>query len=185
MVETSIPFPHVAARVRRLLTALGALLVVFSLSATAAHATVIGWDDFARPDGSGPTFAPSGGDRIALQIQDGVAPSGRIEVVLKTPLNITWRKGIEADRRATFCNWFTCWTGDQFFRGTYTQDDDHNQDGDRISLSVSDAINGLGAGQLRFGKAAFLGIYTGFYELRWDPAHTVSGRRYTFTWLRD
>ena len=157
-----------------------AAAAVFALSTGAAQAATINWSDFAAPDGSGPTFAPSAGDRIALQTESNVAPPGTIQVALRSAPWMTWRKGIELDRRARFCNIFTCWDDYQFFMGMYTQDGDHGGTPHTVPMGETNR------GRLRFGKAQFLGIFgNNVYELPWDAAHAVSGRRYTFTWLRD
>jgi len=150
------------------------------------HATA--WATRTRRSGHRPTGpVPEGADdRPGRRGGTHHLRQRRADDLERCPRAITWRKGIEVDRPVNYCGLFTCWNADEFLRGTYTQDGDHNQDGDRISLSIGDARNAYGFGRLRFGKAGGLGVFSNnVYELRWDPAHVVSGSRYTFTWLRD
>jgi hypothetical protein len=166
----------------RVVVALAAVLAALAIGGSTAKADTIGWNSFAAPDGSGPAL--SDGDKITLETQSGVAPAGFVEVRLATIDGMTWRKGIEVDKRARGCGLFGCWTEDRLIAGMYLQDHDHGP----ISrlVSVGDALNQLGFGRLRFGKAKGFGIYhNNVHELRFDTAHVVSGNRYTFTWVTD
>ena len=175
-------------RVRALLV--GATVAVGALVTGVSSAQAeqrINWYDFHRVDCSGnatyPSNAPSGEDRIHLREEctnTGV-PSTQVEIVLKTSQSVTWRKGIEFDRGTGCGGWFyTCgWT---FLSGMYLQDADHGPVARRINLSDITAQQG---GRLRFGKAKLFGVYTSMYDLRFDAAHRVGARRYTFTWQWD
>ncbi len=183
-MTAGIPFP-VPALGRRLLARLAlAIGLVLLVGAGDAMAQTIGWNSFERVDASGsvissPTYAPSGEDRIQLLEQYGVAPAGTIQVVLKTANHITWEKGIDLQRRTPeTCGWFGCYYNYQTITGMRLSGAFH---GPVVrTMSVTDASTG----RLQFGKAKFLGVYTGMYELP-TASRAISGARYTFTWVTD
>ncbi len=144
----------------------------------------VGWDAFAAPDGSG--GALNDRDTITLETQANApgVPAGHIEVRLATIDGMTWRKGIEIDKRARVCGIFTCWTADKFISGMYLQDHDHGPAARLVA--IGDLRNPLGYGRLRFGKAKAFGYFVNnAHEVRFDADHLVSGTRYTFTWVTD
>jgi len=171
---------HPARAAGRLLAVLAALLAMFAIAGSAAHAaTTIKWDQFERP--GGPVGKLPDGDRIQLVKGTG-APEGYIQVVMTT--RTTWRKGIESMRMNNVCGWFGCSPGLDFVRGIYLQDADHGPA--TMLIPLSDAQDpDLGYGALRFAKAKLFGILTPVYDLPWDAAHVHSGDKYTFSWITD
>lgn len=170
MIETT--------HLRRSVAAAATALALLAITAARAHAEVVGWGAFT------PGVSISDGDTIRLTTEGGMAPAGTVEVRLLTAPGMTWRKGIEFDQAARVCSWFSCFNGFQFIAGEYLQDADHGPVSRVIPLSQ--ARNELGFGRLRFGKAKTFGIFANdVHELNWDPAHVVSGTRFTFTWLTD
>lgn len=134
------------------------------------------WDCFRRNETDAPEdFRLPDGDVIRVREEPKAVPADQLEIVLETPLNVTWWKEIKVygyvrGRLVTL-------------NSVASQDDDHGPKAMRLRLSQF----GTYPFSLGFSKAKAFGVHTEMYwmfhgTVNWS---SLGGKRITFVWEKD
>jgi hypothetical protein len=142
-----------------------AFAVLFLLHARPARAVEkIDWPSFddVLPDSGWPQ---NNCDIVHVDIQHGAVDPGQIELALDVGTSVVWWKGV----------------GIGLDNGKYYEISTAQDRHDSISLDAYDVMT---ARYILLGKAKFLGLHTGMYELN-DMSALQGGDRVSFQWAQD
>jgi len=102
------------------------------------------------------------GDRIAVQVQNGVVPPEQIQIELQLGSGVTWWKGLQASE-IVLCQ---C-------------QDSQNYSSSRVNYDE------FSARTFTFWKAKTFGVHTHMYHLNDQNNHMKGGNSYLFQWIHD